>query len=137
MAASQKIRCECPSFAAAPTQLDPTTNNIWVRTKSGRLRRRLSEPLWATTSCSACSRFCSKACVGSELFRRRCEAQLRMAHPAGGVGDISGQAENDETAYQDGDSQRQARPLPTKREKEGGRGERRQDIKRKLKFVCS
>src|SRR5262249_22646304 len=42
MAASQKATCEAPSFAELPKLVSPTTNRIWVRTRSRSPSSRLS-----------------------------------------------------------------------------------------------
>jgi hypothetical protein len=42
MAASQKTTWEAPSLAELPKLLSPTTNRIWVRTRSRRPSSRLS-----------------------------------------------------------------------------------------------
>src|SRR5437764_14770898 len=53
MASNQKKRWACPSLAAAPTQPEPTTNRIWVRTRSRSPSGFFSATLWLSTSCSA------------------------------------------------------------------------------------
>jgi hypothetical protein len=53
MARSQKKRCDVPSFAAVPTQPEPTTNTICVRTRSPRPSGFLSATLCSSTLRSA------------------------------------------------------------------------------------
>src|SRR6266403_1036578 len=53
MASSQKKRCAGPSFAAVPTQLEPTTKTICVRTRSPRPSGFLSATLCSLTLRSA------------------------------------------------------------------------------------
>src|SRR5436190_20644910 len=53
MARSQKKRCDVPSFAAVPTQPDPTTNTICVRTRSPSPSGFLSATLCSSTLRSA------------------------------------------------------------------------------------
>src|ERR1700730_13306653 len=57
MASSQKKRCACPSLAAAPTQLEPTTKRICVRTRSPRpsgfLRAALCPSTWRSARSSS------------------------------------------------------------------------------------
>src|SRR5438067_2152306 len=53
MASNQKKRCDEPSLAAAPTQVEPTTNRIWVRARSARPSGFFRDALWASTFCSA------------------------------------------------------------------------------------
>src|SRR5947207_3897806 len=53
MASNQKKRCACPSLAAVPTQLEPTTKRIWVRTRSPRPSGFLRAPLFSSTLRSA------------------------------------------------------------------------------------
>src|SRR6266700_77147 len=55
MASNQKKRCDGPSLAAVPTQLEPTTKRIWVRTRSRRPSGFLSATLWSSTLRSAFS----------------------------------------------------------------------------------
>src|SRR5262252_6672581 len=50
---SQKKRCAWPSFAAAPTQLEPTTNKICVSTRSRRASGFFRATLCCSTSFSA------------------------------------------------------------------------------------
>src|SRR5205809_1638981 len=56
MASNQKKRCARPSFAAAPTQVEPTTKRIWVRTRSKSPSGFLSDSLRVSTFCSARSK---------------------------------------------------------------------------------
>src|SRR6266480_3600184 len=76
MASSQKNRCDCPSFAAAPTQLEPTINKIWVSTRSRRPSSFLRGALSCSTLCSARSN--SLAIVAHEKFGERALARLPL-----------------------------------------------------------
>src|SRR6266550_3144235 len=53
IARNQKKRCDGPSFAAVPTQLEPTIKTICVRTRSRRPRGFVSATLCSSTSRSA------------------------------------------------------------------------------------
>src|SRR5437764_10307174 len=53
IATNQENRCACPSFAAAPTQLERTTNSICVRTRSRSVSGFLRATLCCSTSRSA------------------------------------------------------------------------------------
>src|SRR5262249_23759028 len=61
MARSQKKRCDVPSFAAVPTQPEPTTNKICVRTRSPSPSGFIRATLCSSTLPSA--RFSSDAIV--------------------------------------------------------------------------
>src|SRR5204863_7155891 len=65
IASSQKKRCACPSFAAVPTQLEPTTNSIWVRTRSRSPSGFLRAALCCSTSRSARSSWVVMICRGT------------------------------------------------------------------------
>src|ERR1700730_17455745 len=67
IASKQKKRCEFPSVAAVPTQLEPTTKRIWVSARSKRPSGFFSDALWASTFCSARSRSVVTAdCAGGD-----------------------------------------------------------------------
>src|SRR5581483_3190994 len=53
MASNQKNRCAGPSLAAVPTQLEPTTNTICVRTRSPKPSGFFSTTLCRSTLRSA------------------------------------------------------------------------------------
>src|SRR5437588_6026484 len=82
MASNQKRRCDDPSLAAVPTQVEPTTNRIWVRTRSQRPSGFLRDALWASTLCSA-SRNSLIAIAGMQPL-------IPAARPAWGAADQSG-----------------------------------------------
>src|SRR5437016_10737 len=68
MASNQKKRCAGPSFAAVPTQLEPTIKTICVRTRSRRPRGFVSATLCSSTSRSARS---SSVVIVEALKRHR------------------------------------------------------------------
>src|SRR5437762_6387452 len=76
MARSQKKRCEVPSFAAVPTQLEPTTKTICVRTRSPSPSGFLS-----TTLCSSTMRStrCNSGVIVGALKRRRVSRQFERS----------------------------------------------------------
>src|SRR5437762_13186781 len=83
MASSQKKRCDCPSLAAAPTQLEPTINRIWVSTRSRRPSSFLRGALRSSTVCSARSN--SLAIVAREHLKTAIGQGYASAFYFGGV----------------------------------------------------
>src|SRR5207302_2921314 len=83
MASNQKKRCDCPSFAAAPTQLEPTMNKIWVSTRSRRPSSFLRGALSCSTLCSARSNLLVIAAQnsGERRLPACCSRQLAANQP--------------------------------------------------------
>src|SRR5438552_17286690 len=96
MASNQKKRCARPSFAAVPTQVEPTTNRIWVRTRSNSPSGFLSDSLRVSTFCSARSRsVVTNADVDLMAFllgpfwRRRNVPEFLVPNFSAGISDVT------------------------------------------------
>src|SRR5712691_4214830 len=124
MASSQKNRCACPSFAAVPTQVEPTTKRIWVRTRSQRPSGFFSDALCASTFCSARCRSVVTA-IGSNadvdltlllgrrfLRRGRLVAKFAVANFAAGVSDVTANSQSDGAKQHHCDEKRRGRFWP-------------------------
>src|SRR5216684_8889005 len=127
MASSQKNRCDCPSFAAVPTQLEPTTKRIWVRTRSHRPSGFLSDALCASTFCSARCRSVVTT-IGSNvdvdlmpllgrrfLWRRPLVSKLTVPNLAAGVSDVTANSQSDSAKQNHGNEKRRGRFRPLHR----------------------
>src|SRR5205823_9029012 len=93
----------CPSLAAAPTQLEPTINRIWVSTRSRRPSSFLRGALRSSTFCSALSN--SLAIIARKnlenarlplgrFLRGRLGSKFPMPNLTAGVGDVAAHSEN-------------------------------------------
>src|SRR6266404_5359025 len=106
MASSQKKRCDWPSFAAVPTQVEPTINKIRVSTRSRRPSSFLRGALRSSTFCSARSNSLAivarenlKTALGHDyllgLFLRwRLGSKFLVSNLAAGVGNVAAHSEN-------------------------------------------
>src|SRR6267378_566706 len=137
MASNQKKRCACPSFAAVPTQVEPTTNRICVRTRSNSPSGFLRDSLRVSTFCSARSRSVVTTIgyvdlvLAIRFFRRRRDvAKFAVSNFPAGVSDVTAESQSYRTQQNHGYDQWRSGTRPFPRRDQRDRAQRRQPIEK-------